>query len=141
MSSKLNTTVVAGIAVLFLGTAAYVTLVLTGHEAATDKLLTFLGPSVAALVIVGHQQRQGEETKAKLEQADAKLEENTKALDVITKQTNGVLTQRIEEGATKALESYDIAGDVRTALAGMLEAHLVDRDDPARHAAPVGAKP
>lgn len=130
MTSKLNTTVVAGIAVLFLGTAAYVTLVLAGHEAATDKLLTFLGPSVAALVIVGHQQRQGEETKAKLEQA-------TESLDVITKQTNGVLDKRIEDGTTKALENYDVAGDVRAALAGMLEAHLVDRDDPARHAAPV----
>lgn len=122
MTTKLNTTVVAGIAVLFLGVTAYVVLVLTGHESATDKLLTFLAPSVAALVIVGHQQRQAEETKAKL--------------DTITKQTNGVLDQRIEEGTTKALENYDVAGDVRTALAGMLETHLIDRDDPARHAAP-----
>lgn len=129
MKDKLNTTVVAGIAVLFLGTAAYVALVLTGHEAATDKLLTFLGPSVAALVIVGHQQRQGEETKARLDETSDKLE-------VITKQTNGVLDARIANGTTAALERYDIAGDVRTALAGMLEDHLVDRDDPARHAAP-----
>jgi hypothetical protein len=129
VSSKLNTTVVAGIAVLFLGVAAYVTLVLTGHETATDKLLTFLGPSVAALVIVGHQQRQGEETKAKLEDTAEKL-------DVITKQTNGVLDARIANGTTAALERYDIAGDVRTALASMLETHLTDRDDPARHAAP-----
>lgn len=134
MTSKLNTTVVAGIAVLFLGTAAYVTLVLTGHEAATDKLLTFLGPSVAALVIVGHQQKQGEETKAK-------LEENTEKLEVITKQTNGVLDARIANGTTAALERYDIAADVRTALAGMLEDHLTDRDDPARHAAPASPVP
>jgi len=128
MKDKLNTTVVAGIAVLFLGTAAYLTLVLTGHESATDKLLTFLGPSVAALVIVGHQQKQQAETKDALAATEAKVdltnEELKEQLKTVISQTNGVMDGRIEAGATKALAAYDISGDVKTALADMLADRL-----------------
>ena len=111
-----RTTLYAGLVVLVVGVAAYLVLVLTGHSSETDKLLTFLGPSVAALIIVGHQQRQHSETEKKLE--------------TITRQTNGVLDTRIKERTTEALQEYDLAGDVRTALAGMLEDHLTDRDAP-----------
>lgn len=107
-------TLIGGLILLALGIGAYLTLVLTGHEASTDKLLTFIGPSVAALIVVGHQQRQQAETKDKLE--------------TITKQTNGVLDQRIKDRTTEALQEYDLAGDVQKALSGMLESHLVDRN-------------
>lgn len=117
-------TLLAGMVLLALGVGAYLTLVLTGHEAATDKLLTFIGPSVAALIVVGHQQRQQAETNTTLEAAHEKLEQNTQALAVITSQTNGVLDQRIKDRTTDALREYDIAGDVRSALTGILEARL-----------------
>jgi hypothetical protein len=111
-----RTTLYAGLVVLALGVAAYLTLVLTGHDDQTDKLLTFLGPSVAALIVVGHAQRQQAETKQQLA--------------VITRQTNGVLDQRIKENTTAALKDYDMTEDVRVALADMLEAHLTDRAAP-----------
>ena len=109
-------TLIAGITLLIVGVAAYLVLVLTGHSDETDKLLTFLGPSIAALIIVGHQSRQQAETKEQLA--------------VITKQTNGVLDQRIKENTTAALQDYDMTEDVRAALADMLEAHLTDRAAP-----------
>jgi len=114
-------TLLAGMVILALGVGAYLALVLTDHAEETDKLLTFLGPSVAALIVVGHQQRQQAETTGK-------LEETSQALATITRQTNGVLDQRIKDRTTEALQEYDLAGDVRMALAGMLEDHLLDRN-------------
>lgn len=130
-------TLYAGLVVLALGVGAYLTLVLSGHASETDKLLTFLGPSVAALIIVGHQQRQAAETKQKLEKVH---EDTAEKLAVITRQTNGVLDQRIKEHTTAALRDYDLAADVRVALTGMLEEHLTERDapkEPGSHRAPV----
>jgi len=111
-----------GALVLTLGVAAYLTLVLTGHAEETDKLLGFLSPVVAAIFIVGYQQRAHAVTEQRLSAQDQKLQ-------VITEQTNGVLNKKIEDNTVKAFtERPEIADAIRdntrTALADMLKDHL-----------------
>ena len=113
---------VVGALVLTLGVAAYLTLVLTGHAEETDKLLGFLSPVVAAIFIVGYQQRAHAVTEQRLSAQDQKLQ-------VITEQTNGVLNKKIEDNTVKAFtERPEIADAIRdntrTALADMLKDHL-----------------
>ena len=127
-------TIAAGLVILVVGVAAYLTLVLTGHSGETDKLLTFLGPSIAALVIVGHQKQQQAETKTALAATEAKVDLTNEALQeqlqTVISQTNGVMDGRIEAGATKALAAYDLTADVKTALADLLADHLPEHPVP-----------
>jgi ABC-type transporter Mla subunit MlaD len=115
---------VAGVCILALGVAAYLTLVLTGHTEDTDKLLTFIGPSVAALIIVGYQSRQHAANTGRLDSQDVKLDDIAEHVATAVRQTNGVLDERIRSNATKALEEYDLSADVRQALADMLADRL-----------------
>ena len=89
-----------GIVLAGAGIAGFLVLVLTGHEDQVDKFLAFIGPSIAALLIIGHQGR-------RMDTQDRKLE-------TIEKQTNGVLDRRIQEGTTKAvsalLEAHGVIG-------------------------------
>lgn len=111
-----------GALVLVLGVGAYLTLVLTGNAGETDKLLGFLSPVIAAIFIVGYQKRQHAVTEERLDQQD-------KQLVTITKQTNGVLDQKIQDNTEKAfVESQAIADSIRAntrdALRDMLAEHL-----------------
>jgi hypothetical protein len=111
-----------GALVLVLGVAAYLTLVLTGHAEETDKLLGFLSPVVAAIFIVGYQQRAHAVTEQRLTEQDQKLQ-------TITEQTNGVLNRKIYDNTVRAFtESEDIAQAIRqntrAELSSMLAAHL-----------------
>ena len=123
---------IAGVAILVVGVGAYLALVLTGNADETDKLLAFLGPSVAALIIVGYQQRQHAANTERLEAQDSKLDDIAEKVQIAVRQTNGVLDQRIRDNATKALADYDLAADVKAALTGILDEHLPA--EPGRHA-------
>lgn len=116
---------VVGALVLVLGVAAYLTLVLTDHAEETDKLLGFLSPVVAAIFIVGYQQRAHAVTEQRLSAQDDKLQ-------TITEQTNGVLNKKIEDNTVKAFtERPEIAEAMRehtrAALGEILQEHLEDR--------------
>lgn len=77
-------------AIAFVGiVGAYVALVITGHGSETGGLVTAVLTLLGFLGLGAHQSQ-------RLGQQDA-------ALDVITHQTNGVLTQRIQDGADAAM--------------------------------------
>lgn len=81
--------ILAGVLGLVAIIAAYVVLVALGHGSEANGLAPLV---VTLLGFVGL----GAHTTQRLSQQDAQL-------DVITHQTNGVLTQRIADGADKAL--------------------------------------
>lgn len=116
--------VILGIVVLVIAVGAYLALVLTGHEDSVDKLLGLLAPVVGAVFIVGAQSRSHQRTSSKLTDLDAKVR-------TVVRQTNGVLDDKIRNGARdatlKALEEYDLSADVKKALSGLLEGHLAAR--------------
>ena len=95
----------AGLVLAACGIGAFVALVLTGHSDQVDKLVAFVGPSIAALLIIGNANRQHEDNKERLQSQDSKLLQ-------IEKQTNGVLDARIKEGTKAAVtEVLEHLGD------------------------------
>ena len=110
---------VAGVVLLIVGVAALLVLVLTGHEDQKDTLLTFLGPSIAALIIVGFQQRAHGATTELLDDQNEKLAQ-------IVRQTNGVMDKRIQDNTKKVLDEH-LAESTKAALAEILQDHLDDR--------------
>ena len=121
-------TLIIGVLILAIGVGAYLALVLTGHEDSTDKLLAFLAAPVSALLVVGYTQRQHKATAERLDQQD-------KQLVTITKQTNGVLDQKIQDNTAKAFtESPEIADTIREnargAIRDLLAAHLTEQGPP-----------
>lgn len=86
---------VAGLTLALAGIAAFLALVISGNADQVDKLVAFVGPSIAALLIIGNQARQHQDNQQRLDQQDQKL---TK----IDEQTNGVLTKRIQDAVKAA---------------------------------------
>ena len=86
----------AGLVLAVAGIGAFITLVLSGHSDQVDKLVAFVGPSIAALLIIGNQNRQHDANQERLAQQDHKLL-------TIEKQTNGVLDARIHNGSKAAV--------------------------------------
>ncbi|MFD8943349.1 hypothetical protein ACFV00_15290 [Streptomyces californicus] len=78
---------VAGILAFAVTVAAYVVLTVKGQE--TGGLLALATPVIGALLIVSR--------------VDARSDAQDQALTQITRQTNGVLTQRITDGVDAAL--------------------------------------
>lgn len=93
MNDKLMQVLVFAICV-----AGYVPLALTGK--ATAEYVTLIGPVLAVVILQG-----------RLGKQDEVLESQDEKLDTITHQTNGVLTQRINdavaEGVKAALSSRE----------------------------------
>lgn len=96
---------IAGVVVFLATLAAFVYLTAMGKD--TTTLVTLCGPTVAGLLVIGHQART---TAAQ----NAHLEQQTEQLQTITRQTNGVLDGRIKSGAkaavTEALQEAGIIG-------------------------------
>lgn len=90
-----TTTLTAGVIVFVVTATAFVVLQVTEHP--TDKLLTLAGPVVAALLITGR--------------VDRHAADQERTLGKIEAQTNGVLDQRIREGARAALDDAGLTGD------------------------------
>jgi len=86
MGSKDNR--VVGIIAFVAAVAAFVVLSVKGLD--TTGLLAFVTPVIGALLIVGR--------------LDSRSDAQDQALTQITKQTNGVLTGRIEEAVVAALD-------------------------------------
>lgn len=89
--------IVGGIVLAVVGIGAFLALVLTGHADQVDKLVAFVGPTVAALIIVNQQNAAHRDNRSRLDSQDAQL---TK----ISEQTNGVLDGRIKDGTKAAIQ-------------------------------------
>jgi len=84
------------------GVAGVVVLVVTGHGAEGVPLLTgLLAPVVAAMLL-------GSKLDASHAATATRLDEQDAALHKITRQTNGVLTQRIAEGVEAVLIAHGL---------------------------------
>lgn len=79
--------------IVFLGSlAGYVVLAL--RDLATAEYVALVGPVLAAVILKSH-----------LGQQDEHLEKQDKKLDTITHQTNGVLTQRINDAVADGVKA------------------------------------
>ncbi|MFK0150410.1 hypothetical protein ACIQUZ_35565 [Streptomyces griseus] len=87
MKTSNSGTLIAGIIAFVCSVAAFVLLTLKGQE--TTGLLTFVTPVIGALLVVTR--------------LDSRSDAQDQALTQITRQTNGVLTQRITDGVDAAL--------------------------------------
>ena len=80
---------VCGLAAFLAIIGAFVALVLTGHAAESGGLVSAVVTLLGVLGLAGH--------------VDARTRAQNAKLDTITRQTNGVLDQRIHEGTTRAV--------------------------------------